>query len=249
MQKSTIARLNQLNHDFYNQTASYFARSREFYWQGWLRLEPYFRRHENLSVLDVGCGSGRFAEFLYDAFPKAQIEYHGIDQNAELLKIATEKLKPLQGLHGTVTQIDLVSQLIDEKPLLPQGQYDIIVLMGVLHHMPSEKLRRSLIESVIPRLAPQGFLFMSFWQPHRFSRYTSKLISPESLQINPNELEPGDCFLPWDRGEHAVRYVHSSSDAEITTLTKDLNLTLKAEFRADGRSQRENQYILLQNKV
>ncbi|MFZ1721571.1 MAG: class I SAM-dependent methyltransferase [Microgenomates group bacterium] len=249
MQKSTIIRLNQLNHDFYSKTAPYFARSREFYWQGWLRLEPYFRRHTKLSVLDIGCGSARFAEFLYDAFPKTQIGYQGVDANSDLLKIASDKLRPLQGLHGSVSQVDIISQLESGFDPLPNDHFDVIALMGILHHVPSLELRRKLIETATQKLAPQGFLFMSFWQPHRFSRYTAKLISPESVEIDPQELEPGDCFLPWDRGEHAVRYVHSSSDLEISSLTKDLKLKLMAEFRADGRSQRENQYILLQNSV
>mgnify|MGYP000004235310 CR=1 FL=1 len=83
MDDATIAQLNALNRDFYRVAGEDFDRTRGKPWPGWARLLPYLRldtvpdSHEGfqsntptgatLSVLDVGCGNGRFGAFLIEA--------------------------------------------------------------------------------------------------------------------------------------------------------------------------------------
>lgn len=246
MTSKTIRDLNQITTIFYESTAHYFARSREFYWQGWRRLQPYIRRAEQLTVLDVGCGTARFAPFILESAPRAEVSYVGIDNSTALLNIARERLALLERLTASLQKSDIIGDRVNN--YLATGEYDIIALMGMYHHIPSLALRESILTSLSQRLQSGGFLFLSFWQPHRFSRYTSKAIHPSRVGFKEDDLELGDMFLPWERGVNSIRYVHSPSDSEIQQIISALGLRIKAEYKADGRSQRENHYVLLQKQ-
>jgi 2-polyprenyl-3-methyl-5-hydroxy-6-metoxy-1,4-benzoquinol methylase len=59
---ATRERLNTINREFYRVTAHDFDETRGQPWPGWKRVLPYLKLP--LSVLDVGCGNGRFGVFL-----------------------------------------------------------------------------------------------------------------------------------------------------------------------------------------
>ena len=82
------------------------------------------------SVLDVGTGSGIFAE----AFSKRGIEITGIDPNPEMLKAAKEFVPTGTFLSGTVEEIPLEDKT-----------FDLVFLGHVLHE--SDDLIKALSES------------------------------------------------------------------------------------------------------
>src|SRR5690242_4100695 len=103
MDAKTIARLNQINREFYRITAEDFDQTRGESWPGWERLLPYLQTP--LSVLDVGCGNGRFGVFLRENFVGASlINYHGIDSNPALLEQARAALDSLPGLNASLEE-------------------------------------------------------------------------------------------------------------------------------------------------
>ena len=76
MDDLAIRRLNQINHDFYRVTAAEFDQTRTQPWPGWHKLLSYIERiahrSSTVTVLDVGCGNGRFGVFLHDRLRMAQ---------------------------------------------------------------------------------------------------------------------------------------------------------------------------------
>ena len=75
-------------------------------------------------ILDFGCGPGDLLERF------VEVHYLGIDPLARCVKVAQEKLKKLK-INGEVKQGDHDS-LLNLEP----NSFDLIIAIGVLHHMP-----------------------------------------------------------------------------------------------------------------
>src|SRR3989304_6791942 len=90
MDRATILALNRINKDFYTQRAEEFVATRRGPWRGWLRLLEEVGEKQ-LSVLDVGCGNGRFALFLKEHL-KRPFRYVGIEFSVIALQHARDNL-------------------------------------------------------------------------------------------------------------------------------------------------------------
>ena len=244
MQKSTISALNQLNTDFYTTVAPDFDDSRNHFWPGWHTLLKHLGSTpaEVTSVLDIGCGNGRFGTFCEQYFPHLQ-HYHGIDGNDTL--IAAARKNTTLSLADFSTQ-DIVATLLEGKKLItPQKNYSLVALFGVMHHIPSFQLRAELLTQAAELLEPNGVLAVTTWQFMEFERFTKK-ITAVPANIPTEQLEPNDYFLDWNRGAHAIRYCHFHTNEESEALFKTAGLKLLKSFTADGREGNVNTYYLLQ---
>jgi SAM-dependent methyltransferase len=231
MDENTFNRLNQLSQQFYRQTAEEFNRSRDYPWNGWKRLLPYLRAP--LSVLDVGCGNGRFGVFLYEQL-RAGLRYHGLDSAPRLLEYARAALA-LPGLAASLEQRDVLEQPPDS------GEFDLVALFGVLHHVPGLQQRRTLLHRLAQRVAPGGLLAFAAWRFYEVPRFRERIVPwPKDFDVEPN-----DYLLDWQRGESALRYCHYVDDAEHRSLIAASGLTEVVTYRADGRSGDLNCYSLL----
>src|SRR4051794_29952144 len=92
MDQAAVKRLNEINRRFYETVADDFDQTRRSAWPGWENLLPYLA--PPLSVLDVGCGNGRFGLFLAQHFG-VDVRYWGMDNNQALLQRARESLRDL----------------------------------------------------------------------------------------------------------------------------------------------------------
>ncbi len=250
MKPGTIVQLNQLNQRFYQITAEEFSKTRSFYWQGWKELvEPLKKigaNHPQLKVLDIGCGNGRFGEFLFKEKIHQKFIYHGADNSKELLDFAKKRLMA-QSFEKELFYLDIIDALINNKidELLPQKKYQVITLFGVLHHIPSFKLRKKLIDTIAEHLTNDGIFVFTAWRFLNEKRFEKKQIHPTLAKVDPEELEENDYILDWQRGATAYRYCHFTNDEEIQKLIKATNLELEKEYTADGKSGNLNYYQIL----
>jgi SAM-dependent methyltransferase len=234
MDAATINRLNQINQEFYRVTADEFDQTRGEAWPGWARLLPYI--HTSLSCLDVGCGNGRFGLFLYRNFGTGgDVTYHGMDSSAALLEHAHEALQSLPGLNVTLQMRDIV-----ENP--PEtGEYDLVVLFGVMHHIPGYAERQTFIKKLAARVKAGGLLAFACWRFYEYARFRERIVPwPEDITA-----EAGDYLLDWRRGVTALRYCHYVDDAEHAALVAATGLQEILTYRADGKSGDANRYSLL----
>ncbi len=230
MNNLTIQRLNQLNQTFYQITAVDFNESRAEPWTGWLPLLPYLK--SPLSVLDVGCGNGRFGAFLVEHL-SGELTYHGIDSSPELLQRAQAAVP-----NGHFEQRDIIQQP------LASGEYDLVVLFGVLHHIPSVQQRQELMRNLAQQVKLGGFLAFAAWRFYEYPRFRERFLPwPDDL-----DQEPHDYLLDWRRGAQAVRYCHYVDDAEHVALAAVTGLCELLSYRADGRTHDINRYSLLQRE-
>jgi tRNA (uracil-5-)-methyltransferase TRM9 len=229
MNDATIKRLNQINREFYQITAGSFDRSRGQPWPGWEILAGNLSAP--LTVLDVGCGNGRFGVFLNRRFGTT-VTYSGIDSNPALLSRAEAALS------GTGARL-ICQDVVDQPP--DSGEYDLVALFGMLHHIPGHDRRRTFLRALADRVAPGGMLAFAAWRFYEFLRFRQRIVPwPEDIQV-----EPHDYLLDWRRVVHALRYCHFVDDAEHAALIAATGLAEIMTYRADGETGDMNQYSLL----
>lgn len=232
MDRETIERLNALNRNFYATIADEFDATRGRAWDGWARLSPYLTAP--LSVLDVGCGNGRFGVFLADTLTGA-IDYHGLDNAPRLLEHARNALTHYPALTVTLTEHDAILNPPDT------GTYDLVVLFGVLHHVPGAENRQQFIRQLAQRVASGGLLVFASWQFYDDERLKRRIVAwPDDWHVEPN-----DFLLDWRRGERALRYCHHVDETEQAQLIEVSGLTPVTTYFADGASGRLNRYVVL----
>lgn len=249
MEKSLIRKLNQINKDFYTQVAESFDQTRQQSWEGWEQVLPLISPlfSEEIEVLDIACGNGRFAQFLQKKHQN-NFKYYGIDTSAELLKEAEKSLSESE-LFYKLSEFDLIENLLENKfsTYFSELKFSLVAIFGVMHHIPSQSLRKDFFHQLAEVTEPRGRVVISFWQFAGFERFIQKSISPETVGIDPQTLEKGDYFLGW-KEEQTARYCHSFSDSEITDLINPDQWQVVSQFKADGKEGILNSYLVLERK-
>lgn len=239
MTKHTINLLNKLNHRFYQQNSSSFDQTRQLPWPGWHQVLSHFPQAKSpLSVLDIGCGNGRFYDYLKQNYMDRFL-YQGVDFSPELINVARDKYSSNQ------VKFDRVDLLQASLPQL--GHYDLIVLWGVLHHIPGVFPREQLFNWIQSQLNPTGLFAFSVWQFAQFDRFQQKIRPWNQMpEIDPTDLDENDYLLGWQKTA-SLRYCHYFDDHEIETLISQSRLKLISSYTADGKNHQLNKYYLVKH--
>jgi SAM-dependent methyltransferase len=105
-------------------------------------VATHFVIPEGGRVLDLGCGFGDYAPFF-----SGHGHYVGIDHNASYIETAKE-------LNGGGDATFVVADVVD--PVVAEyGPYDLVMISGVLHHLPSDAIL-TLASNVRSLLSPSG---------------------------------------------------------------------------------------------
>lgn len=235
-----INKLNRLNHQFYKTISNEFSETRQQPWDGWKRLIPLIKElPKDISVLDIGCGNGRFLTFLQNNFPSKKIHYTGIDYSQELLYFAQKKFLNL----ATFQKFDIISENW-EKELTKK--FDLVVAFGVLHHIPGFAQRKHFLEKCKDVTKKNGMLIFTAWQFAKQKKWEKRFIPFFEIGLQPTEVEENDFLIDWQRGKHAIRYCHHTSQQELTMLLNALPKHTTNLFHADGKTERDNVYCVIQ---
>ena len=147
MNRKTVLSLNDINQDFYRLRAEEFSATRQGPWQGWVQVRELVERHSTssttISVLDVGCGNGRFARFLKEHYSRS-FSYLGVDASARALDKARAQLAGI--VPTTLLRHDVVAA--EKAQILPpqaRRPFSLIVVFGLLHHVPGQDRRQALL--------------------------------------------------------------------------------------------------------
>src|SRR3990172_10932681 len=267
METGVAEKLIQLNLEFYKNVAKEFSASRQYFQPGWQQFwkkislgKSKLAISANLKIFDLGCGNGRFLDFLQKHLVKFQ--YLGIDGNLELLKIARQRF--LQNGPQQVKDISFLQKNIfvykNWLPVVHQkyGNFDVIVCFAVLHHIPGYQNRFLQLQNLAELLNPKGFLIFSLWNFIGETHLREHIIpwKDSGLQISKKQLESHDFLLTWGNDLKNLRYCHNFAESEIAKLIEQLTKkTLHADrkglklihyFRADGRNGDLNHYLVFQ---
>lgn len=127
------------------------------------------------TILEFGCGIGRNIEYIQELFPDAKIV--GTDISTESIKIAAE--------NNPKVRFEV------ESDSLKLGQFDVIFIAGVFHHIHPNS-RESVLRTINERLAPGGTLIIFEHNP--FNPVTRNIVNncpydADAILIKPSELK------------------------------------------------------------
>jgi SAM-dependent methyltransferase len=218
--------LIDLNRTFYQTFAKQFSATRQQLQPGVMRILELIAKNDN--VLDLGCGNGQLGSELISSGHKGL--YIGLDSNADLLKIASEKISGKSGV--SLYEEDLTTDSWDKE--LPAKNFDFILAFAVLHHIPGEELRKQVLKKIRTLIAPGGRFVHSEWLPLNSTRLQKRIQPWEKVGLGPNLVDPGDYLIDWRHGGQGIRYVHVFSDQELENLARENGFQIVETFRSDG---------------
>ncbi len=102
-------------------------------------------------ILEVGCGEGAVTQRLNAAYPEAKIT--AIDITPRVGRL----------YRGLLDDVRFLQCGVQEVAATESGQYDLVVLSDVLHHVPVE-FRQGLLDAIRTALAPEGTFVFKDWQ-------------------------------------------------------------------------------------
>ncbi len=148
-------------------------------------------------ILDVGCWSGRFYEFLTMRIP--QSNYIGIDISKNLIWEAQHRFPEGAFIYGDMRDL--------EKTM--KETFDCIVFLASFHHLWTKEERKSVLRTVKRLLHSEGMVLLTNWNLR--SSENRKQYTPISPGGSEYEIKIG-AFK---------RYYHAFSMEELASLARE----------------------------
>lgn len=237
----------------YNLCAEEFSATRGYNWPEISDLiEKYVK--DGMRVFDVGCGNGRICELLEDC----RVDYVGIDNSEELIREAKKKLgnkeiKKLETRDWKLGAGENRKFIVGDILNLPftENEFDIVLCLAALHHIPSKELRDKAISEIYRVLAPGGILIMSNWNlwqdKYRHLIYMSILDKVKAAVRNCFYLKPpfgkggigdqmdfGDVMLKPFSGKGSKRYHHAFTKWGVKKLIRRAGFSVEGCYYASN---------------
>ncbi|NPB01014.1 MAG: class I SAM-dependent methyltransferase [Crenarchaeota archaeon] len=175
----------------YEKIAQVFDESRTRPWKGLVEVLDKIANH-GVRLIDVGCGSGANARYLYERYRE---KYVGVDISLNMLK----KLKECVG------DIDLICGDISSLPIRDRAA-NIVTCIATIHHLSTKKDRVQALGELC-RISREGsHVVILVWR-----------IESKSSLRRYVEISDQDIILPWTwkLREKVERYYHLYTANEI----------------------------------
>lgn len=212
----------------YNLIAEDFSSKRRKMWAEFDFLKNYVSAGEKL--LDIGCGNGRLIELFQDK----DIEYFGLDNSENLIRIAKKKYP------------EYTFQVADALNLpFPDNYFDKVYSIAVLHHIPSKGLRMQFLKEAKRVLKANGFLVLTVWKLNNFKVIYRRIKFTILKLLGLSKLDFGDILEPW--GKQTSRYYHCFTGKELKQLVQKTGFKIK-EIKSLKRSARHRNLFLIAQK-
>ncbi|MEM7116864.1 MAG: class I SAM-dependent methyltransferase [Chloroflexota bacterium] len=227
-------KLVELNQKFYASLADPFAVSRFNPQKGFFEMLSHLPERCE-TVLDVGCGNGRFGHFLQDRHPLSS--YVGVDFTVELLTKGENLVRNATFYQRDMSQPDCLAGL---------GQFDLVICLAAMHHIPGREARVQLLRQMGERLVENGRIMTSTWQFMDSERQRRKVRDWSEIGLSAAALDPTDYLLTWQKDGFGLRYVAMIDEAETAVLAELAGLNIAGQFRNDGREGNLSLYTIFE---
>ncbi len=214
----------------YNLIAEQYASTRSYIPKDVFKLSEYIK--EGDCVLDSGCANAR----LYPIIKEKGAKYTGIDVSESLIDIS-KNLYP-EGEFRVMNSLDMDFE--DET-------FDKVLSVSVLHHIPSDKLRKKYLQEINRVLKRGGMVLLRVQDLISNQKYRLLILKFFFLKlIGWSKMDFGDLLIPWKDGSGnilAQRYFHCFTKSELKSLFKQSGFEVKKAYY-DGKDPFYNIYII-----
>lgn len=223
--------------DDYDKNAVSFAISRD---KMWPELKFLFDSAKgNEKVLDVGCGSGRFFNYLKDT------DYTGIDFSKNLINEAKKRFPNEKFIVGDALSLPF-----------KDNSFDKVYSIAVLHQIPKEEYRFKALNEIKRVLKKDGVAFITVWN----IKSDSKILKSNSSYFLEDKNESNkktdsitqyiiNHFKKFRKRRNFFlkrkRYYYIFKKKELSKLAKEVGFKV-IEEGVLKRKTRSNFYIILQ---
>jgi ubiquinone/menaquinone biosynthesis C-methylase UbiE len=136
---------------------------------------------KNLNILDLGCGDGLGAFYIREHFPESFV--CGLDISAENIKVAQSKrIENAEFKHYDGKAIPYSAE-----------SFDIILMVGVLHHITAESDRLSVLKEARHVMKPNGTLYV--FEHNTYNPLTRKIVDECVFDKQAKLIGPGEIGL------------------------------------------------------
>jgi SAM-dependent methyltransferase len=204
---SSIKLLVDKVRDDYDAIAGSFSDTRTRPWPEMSRLRELLVDGDR--VLDVGCGNGR----AYALLRGETFDYVGVDNSAELVRLARERYPDLlaEWRVGSILELPFEG-----------GDFDVVAAFAVLHHIPSRAFRLKALAEAYRVLRPGGQFMMTNWNLGQ-TRFWRLRLQAFLRRLAGSGYDAGDVLVPWRRGPRSVdRYCHAFTRRELAGLCREV---------------------------
>jgi len=201
-------RILQQVKDTYSAISHEFDATRDRVWPEFsifLKTLHLKKSSKPIRLLDVGCGNGRLAHFLKN-YP---IDYTGVDNSREMIRISKKKNR-----HALFRVADA------RKLPFPKDAFQSVWMIAVLHHLPTEKLRKQALKEIKRVLKKNATLMLTVWNLLPQTKYRT-YIDPKTH----------DALIPWGKEKKWKRYYHAFTMKELTELIQGAGFSLVKKIR------------------
>ena len=202
----------QKTRDDYNKIAKHFSATREYDRPEFKYFSSFIK--SGYKILDWGCGNGRMIFCLKNK----KVNYFGLDQSAELLKIARKKFtKQIK-----IGMAKFFCTAIRDKKF-PNDYFDIVFAISSVLHLPDESSRLAILSKFYRELKKGGKLVIMVW--NLGSDWAKK-----KSQRDWEEVGKNDFLIPWKNSHGEVlckRYYHHFTKQELKNLFKKADFKIK----------------------
>lgn len=248
MEQEVINKLTNLNKEFYGLVSASFDETRNFSWSGWDEVLPYLlvmsEDASKAKVLDLGCGNGRFCSFLTNKIPNFNPKnYVGLDFDDFLLEKARIANPKAFFVKVDILDFDSLAKFLSSR------SFNLIVVYGFMHHIPSFQKRVQFLSLLKTFLASNGKISFSTWEfmlkPHFWSWATplKKSIPWETVGLRKSQVEKNDYLLSWSGENKGIRYCHYISEKEAKKLCQKSGLEIVDTYKSNSKGDKANRYF------
>lgn len=171
-----------------------------------LKLNLIGEIEADTEVLDIGCGNGLVFPYIFEK----GAYYVGVDIAENLVEIAQER-------YFEQIENGRAKFIVGDATDLPvkDNEFDFIISFAVLHHIPSEELRKKFFDEIQRVLRPNGKVKITVW--NLMNEWARERFDVSSQLGGKNS---GDAVIPWrgTRGELVNRFIHQFSKEELSAL-------------------------------
>lgn len=219
MSKKRAEKLIKKVTEDYNNISEEFHVTRKNDWKEFDHTLPYIKI--NHVILDIGCGNGRFFNFINRHH---KVKYLGVDKSVKLIEkaISTHPEKEAKFIDGDLLNLPVADNFAD-----------VAVLFASLHHIPTEELRIQAIKEVYRVLKNKGIAAFTVWNlfQKKYKKYVWRSRIKYLLSLGYCELH--DTFIPW--GNSGVkRYYYAFKAKELRKLLTECGFEILNEYSGNN---------------